>query len=220
MEICLFCGLHQAGFTGLIFSFSDGRVPVVWLLGHSYIYWAAQRAEYRPGGRNLGFHNVDVSWRGIRGLRWSQVLSAAVSISQSVRGPVILVIHAGGNDVGVLRMDEMLTLMRADFERIPGFFQHLVIVWSEIIPRVTWQGARDSAALERVRRTVNSRVSRFVRARAGVVIRHRQLEGDNRRLMIADGVHLNNIGLDIFLSGLQDGIEQALFLLGGGRTSV
>lgn len=34
------------------------------------------------------------------------------------------------------------------------------------------------------------------------------------------GLYLDGIGLDNFLSGLQDGVEQALFLLGGGRSSV
>lgn len=39
--------------------------------------------------------------------------------------------------------------------------------------------------------------------------------------MSDDGVHPNDIELDIFLSGLQDGIEQAVFLLvGGGRSSL
>lgn len=33
--------------------------------------------------------------------------------------------------------------------------------------------------------------------------------------MMDDRVHLNNIGLDIFLLGLQNGVEQALFLLRG-----
>lgn len=58
-------------------------------------------------------------------------------------------------------------------------------------------------------------MSRFIRSRAGVVVRHHQLEGDNQRLMRTDCVHLNEDGLNIFLSGLQDGVEQALFLLGG-----
>lgn len=153
-------------------------------------------------------------------MRWHQVLSAAVEIGRAARSPVILVIHAGGNDMCFLRMDEMITLIRADIERIPGFFQHLVLVWSEIIPRVSWQGARNAGAIERARRTINTRISRFVRSRAGVVVRHHQLEGDNRRLMLPDGAHLDDIGLDIFLSGLQDGIEQALFLMGGGRSPV
>lgn len=72
-------------------------------------------------------------------------------------------------------------------------------------------------ALEGARRNVNARMSRFVRYRGGVSLRHRELEGDNRPLLEDDGVHPNSIGLDVLMSGLQDGIERALFLLGGGR---
>lgn len=122
-------------------------------------------------------------------------------------------------DICSVRLDVLLTIMKADVERIPGFFSQVVVVWSEVIPRVLWQGARDAAAVERSRWTPNISMSRIVRAMGGVVVRHHQLEGDNRSLM-TDGVHLNDIGHDIFLSGLQDGIERALFLLGGGRSSV
>lgn len=97
-----------------------GVTPVIWILGHSYIHRAAQRADGRPGGRSLGFQ-FEVFWRGIGGLCWHQVLSAAVEIGRSARGPVILVIHAGGNDMCFMRMDEMIPLIRADIKRIPGF---------------------------------------------------------------------------------------------------
>lgn len=204
----------------MIFIPLGGVRPVVWILGHSYIRRAAQRAEVRPGGSNLGFRQAEVVWRGVGGLRWHQVLAEAVAIGRVARGPSVLVIHAGGNDICFLRMDELITIITADLDRIPSFYENVVLVWSEIVPRVIWQGARNAGAVERARRTINARVSRSVRSRSGVVVRHRQLEGDNRQLMDGDGIHLNEIGLDIFLSGLQDGIEQALFLLGGGRRSV
>ncbi|KAM3918948.1 uncharacterized protein RB166_013686 [Leptodactylus fuscus] len=192
------------------------RRPSVCFLGHSYIFWAAQRAENRPGGKSLGFREIEVEWRGIRGLKWCQVLPEAISVGQHSSPPVILVVHAEDNNLCVLCVAELITLMRADLERITSYFAEVVLVWSEIVPRVTWQGARDAGAVEKARRTVNSHLSRFVRSKRGVVVRHRQLEEDNRCLMRPDGVHLNEIGLDIFLSSLQDGVEQALFLLGGG----
>ncbi|KAM3936778.1 uncharacterized protein RB166_000586, partial [Leptodactylus fuscus] len=196
--------------------FAGDRRPFVCFLGHSYIFWAAQRAQNRLGGKSLGFRDIEVDWRGIRGLKWCQVLPEVIAVGQFAPPPVILVIHAGGNDLCFLGVAELITLMKADMERMTGYFAEVIIVWSEIVPRVTWQGARDAAAVEKARRSVNARLARFVRAKGGVVVRHRQLEGDNRRLMRPDGVHLNEIGLDIFLSGLQDGVEQALFLLGGG----
>lgn len=204
----------------MCFSFLGSCVPDIWLLGHSYVFRAAQRAEYRPGGHNLGFYHARVSWRGVGGLRWHRVLHEVVDISRSVRGPVILLIHAGGNDVCSVRLEELITIMKADLERIPGFFPQCLLVWSEIVSRPRWQGARDAAAVERSRRTINIRLSRVVRSLGGVVVRHHQLEGDNRHLMLPDGIHLNEIGHDILLYGFQDGIEQALFSLGGGRAAV
>ncbi|KAM4031880.1 uncharacterized protein ACNLHF_019256 [Anomaloglossus baeobatrachus] len=208
---------------GTSFSATDpvgGARPTVWLLGHSYIFWAGQRAAYRPGGRYLGFRGLEVHWRGIRGLMWPQVLPEVVGIAQVAASPVILLIHAGGNDLCSYWLAELLTTMRSDVDKFHGFFPELVFIWSEIIPRVAWQGARDAAVVERSRRTLNARMSRFVHFKGGVVVRHRQLEGDNSSLMLPDGVHLSDIGLDIFLSGLQDGIEQSLLVMGGGRSAV
>lgn len=195
--------------------------PAVWLIGHSYIRRAAERAQIRPGGLQLGFRQADVHWRGIGGLRWLRVLHEVVDVSRMVQGPAVVVIHAAGNDLCNVRLSELISVMKADFDRFPSFFQDAVLVWSEIVPREVWRGARNPASIERARRLLNMRVSRHVRLGGGVVIRHRQLEGDNRQLMADDGIHPNEIGLDILLSGFQDAIERAFFrLLGGGRSSV
>lgn len=108
-------------------------------------------------------------------------------------------------------MGELLTLMKADEGRLASFVPEMMLIWSEIILRVVWQGAKDIGAVERARRTVNARMARFVQNRAGEVVCHRQLEGDNFCLMRPDRVHLTDIGLDTFLSGIQDEVEQALF---------
>ncbi|XP_044160334.1 nuclear factor 7, brain-like isoform X1 [Bufo gargarizans] len=190
------------------------RRPAVWLIGDSYINCAAQRASDRPCGLNLGFTNADLAWRGIQGLKWSQVLSEVVSVSTLNQTPTVLVIHAGGNDLCSVPVAELISLIRFDFDRFTSFFADLIVVWSEVIPRAWWNGARNQPPIERARRLLNMRVSRHVRSKGGVVIRHRQLEGDNSELMLQDGVLLNDNGLDIFLSGLQNAVERALILLG------
>lgn len=137
-----------------------------------------------------------------------------------VHGPVVLVIHADGNDQCNVRLSELISVIRADLDCFSSFFQDIVLVWSEIVPREIWKGSINPASIEMARRLLNMRVSRHVRVLGRVVIHHRQLEGDNRELMMDDGMHLNGIGLDILLSGLQDAIERALFnLLSGGRSS-
>ncbi|KAM3917711.1 uncharacterized protein RB166_016656 [Leptodactylus fuscus] len=194
--------------------------PVVCILGHSYICTAAKKAELRPGGRSLGFQQIQVVWKGVEGLRWSQVLPEVVRLSRCITSPVILVLHVGGNDLGYVRKSDLVPLIRSDLESIPSFFKKVVVVWSEMVSRVNWRGARDYKAMEKVRKTVNAQLARFVRSKGGVVVRHRELEGDNSQLMKSDGVNLNDAGMEIFLSGLQEGIVEALSLLGRDRSPV
>ncbi|CAJ0943787.1 unnamed protein product [Ranitomeya imitator] len=99
----------------------DGVRPSVWIVGHSYVYWAARRAELGPGGRSLGFNDVDVIWRGMRGMMWSQVLPEVVHIARVASSPTIVVIHAGGNDLASSPLAELLTLIRSDMDKFPSF---------------------------------------------------------------------------------------------------
>ncbi|XP_071987819.1 uncharacterized protein [Engystomops pustulosus] len=192
---------------------SHGRRPVVWMIGDSFIQCAEQAARTRPGGSSLGFQNADIFWNGVRGLKWLQVMPAVVAASRATSAPTVVVIHAGGNDICKTKLGDLLTLICTDLDRFCSFFCEVVLVWSEVVPRTVWPGARKMSAVEKSRRLLNTRVSRYIRSLGGMSIRNRQLEGDNRALLLSDGVHLNEAGLDIFLSGLQEGVEQALQLL-------
>lgn len=44
------------------------------------------------------------------------------------------------------------------------------------------------------------------------MVRHRELDVMDDALLRLDGVHLNSIGLDIWMLDLKEGIEQALFV--------
>ncbi|XP_075718009.1 uncharacterized protein LOC142759574 [Rhinoderma darwinii] len=197
----------------------SGHRPEVWIVGHSFIFWAARRAEYRPLGLSLGVSSAEVHWKGIRGLRWVQLLPLIVEVSRECRGPIVLVIHVGGNDLGNVKLSELLSLIKADLGHFKQLFSDCVIVWSEVIARTHWRGARSAVAIERSRRLLNVRISRFVRSIGGVAICHLMLEGDNGDVLLSDGVHLNDIGIDIMLSGLQDEVEAGLALCGGGGRS-
>ncbi|CAJ0929055.1 unnamed protein product, partial [Ranitomeya imitator] len=45
--------------------------------------------------------------------------------------------------------------MRADLDNFPGFFPVIRLVWSELIPRLVWRGARELNAMERSRHGVH-----------------------------------------------------------------
>lgn len=100
-----------------------------------------------------------------------------VDISRSAHGPVVLLIHVGGNDICTVHLDVLLTIMKADVERIPFFF-------------VFDKGRGTREQLSGPTGQLVSGCPRLFVPWGGVVFRNHQLEGDNRRLM-TDGVHLN-----------------------------
>lgn len=66
----ILCLLFVSGVLGLLGCYvspyfvlflSDAEACLVWILGHSYVYWAARRAEVRPEGRQLGWDRGELS---------------------------------------------------------------------------------------------------------------------------------------------------------------
>lgn len=86
----------------------------------------------------------------------------------------------------------------------------MVIVWSDMVGRTSWRWAWSAKKVDRARVKVNKEVSRFVIRNGSVAIRHRELEVDTRRYVRSDGVHLNEVGTDLWALGLQEGIQRAL----------
>ncbi|XP_040285880.1 uncharacterized protein LOC120999069 [Bufo bufo] len=66
---------------------------LVWILGHSYVFWGAIRADVRPSGRQLGVSPelATVRWLGVRGMLWGGVLREVHHFVRLDRPPNVLV---------------------------------------------------------------------------------------------------------------------------------
>ncbi|XP_069842788.1 collagen alpha-1(I) chain-like [Dendropsophus ebraccatus] len=187
---------------------------LVWIMGHSYVCRGAQRAAMRPDGRQLGFsrRTAVVRWLGRSGMGWNRVLSEFTSFARLDRPPDILVLHVGGNDLGVRPFRELIRDIRYDMLRLWRTFPGVLVVWSDVVPRRTWKVARSVERLNKARVKVNRAVSSFVSRNGGVSVRHRDLEDCAENYWLGDGVHLNAVGIDLWMLALQEGIERALCL--------
>ncbi|OCT94696.1 hypothetical protein XELAEV_18012383mg [Xenopus laevis] len=157
----------------------------------------------KPGSQ-LGFLEdwVKLHWFGVPGLRWPGVWS---TLLQKDRRPEVLVIHAGGNDMRLRSQRELVLEMKLDLDKIRRLFPDLVLVWSEMVPRMVWRYARNGEKMDRSRGKV---LASFVRKCEGIVVRHTILEGRMPAYYREDRVHLSNVALE-------EGIEQALGHLSG-----
>ncbi|XP_067323907.1 uncharacterized protein [Anolis sagrei] len=181
----------------------------VLICGHSYVYWAERHARRGPFGQHLGLASLaTIEWRGMRGLRWDGLVP--MLLYGDCPAPDILLIHLGGNDLGLLKGKALYLHARTDLLKIWERWPHTHIIWSAVIPRLKWPGGGDVRKLEKARKRVN-RAIRVILTRAnGSYIAHDQITHDNNSLYRADGVHLSDSGIDIFLANIQAAIRDKL----------
>lgn len=118
------------------------------------------------------------------------------------RAPDVLVIHAGGNYLSVRTTREILRDIKLDCLHLWTSYPGIVLVRSDIVARRVWRQARSLNGLNKTQAKLNKTVGRFVTRTGGIVVRHRELEAVDDSLLRPDGVHLNAIGLDIWILSL------------------
>lgn len=192
--------------------FSGAATCLVWIFGHSYVYWGARRADVRKDGRLLGLAGEEgtVRWIGFPGMLWSRVVPEMHKFAGLDRPPDVVVLHVGGNDLGVRCARELIRDIKFDLLRLQSSFPDTIFVWSDMVARTAWRLARSVAGLNRARVKVNKAVAKFFVRNGGLAVRHRELEEETWRFLRSDGVHLNAIGIDLWQLGLQDGVQRAV----------
>lgn len=177
------------------------------------------RADQRRNGRQLGFDKdlLQVRWIGVRGMLWSRVLAEIRFHALCDRGPDIVLLHVGGNDMALRPSREIIRDIKSDILCLLTMYPDLIIVWSDIVARNKWRHARSVQRVNKARVKVNKEVGRFVKKNGGVAVRHRDLEGASGEFLDGDGVHLTPIGIDMWFLGLQEGLETAFQVWRDGR---
>ena len=186
------------------------------IIGHSFVYWSARYASSSAWGNELGLGaRLHITWRGVRGLKWIQ-LGRLTAFGHSP--PDILVIHLGGNDLPGLPGKGLILDILRDLTWLRQRYPTMRIVWSTIIPRLAWRGARNLDAVNTARRGVNREVCRGVCSGGlGSVVGHHRISAGDKGLFRENGVHLSKAGLDIFLEDIKGGLLFELGELGGGH---
>ncbi|XP_069584087.1 uncharacterized protein [Ranitomeya imitator] len=188
----------------------------VWIIGHSFIFWAQKRASQCSYSENLSFCSsfVQVFWHSIKGMQWRDLVVELESLSFSRPPPDLIIIHLSGNDIGKIKTTDLLSIMRNDLYRLKLKFSSSCFVFSEIIPRLLWANSNLSF-FDKIRKRVNRKMSILMSLLHGFSFRHIDLEGFTPGLYRSDLIHLSDIGLDIFNLDLQSMIEQWLWCFGG-----
>ena len=112
----------------------------MWILGHSFVFWARKRAASRTYSENLGLDPsaFSIHWFGRRGMLWGDLIFELSRLYTLFSPPDILIVHLGGNDVGKLRTLDLINMMKDDFNFLSQASPASCLIFSEIIPRLCW----------------------------------------------------------------------------------
>ena len=176
----------------------DNRISIV---GSSIVYWAGKRA-LSVGMGNL--ENNQIDWRGIRGMKWESLMGELTGGNISSTSSVICV-HLGSNDISYNSAPALIEKMKQTLQFCFTNYPNSKIVYSELLSRRVWRKLSHEEG-ERRRIKVNKEISDFVRSNGGLVICHNQIRWEEKKLFRDDGVHLSDMGNDIFLKDLEENL--------------
>ncbi|XP_053560850.1 uncharacterized protein LOC128651909 isoform X2 [Bombina bombina] len=194
-------------------------VKIVWVMGHSFIYWANAEASKKMGGLQLGcpVDQWEVKWFGIRGMCWELFFPLFLDFGRMFPRPQVLIVHLGGNDLGMIPQKELVRRIKRDLGNIKELHPEIKIIWSQITPRLVWRSARDYDRLEKSRKKINKIISSFVKRLGGGVVFHPDFEVDGaEEFYLKDGVHFNQFGLQLFIFDIKEALGKILGLAGLG----
>lgn len=167
-------------------------------------------ARSRPDGIHLGLKQrlqADILWQGKGGMKWHEVKRKVKHLLTLAEAPDILVIHCGGNDLGLSSPKKLRERIISDLHMIKQVLPQTKIVWSQILPRPEWL-LRKRPDVERSRKRVNSAVAKeVVHKLNGGYFKYPEITIQKPELFLDDNVHLSTMGNNIFLNLLSGGLE-------------
>ncbi len=168
----------------------------------------ARQSTYDGPQLDLKRYGASVWWQGKGGLGIRQLVGFIKLLLSVEESPDIIVVHCGGNDIGSIPALQLRILIIDTLDLIKQLIPGVLLVWSQILPRLEWRGEVCHKALNKVRERVNNKVATDVIAKGGRYIRYPEL--DQNISLFVDKVHLSDMGNNFFLHSLQAGLQQFL----------
>ena len=193
------------------FIFHFHSIDKIWIIGDSIVRWAAWHILHKEPSNpdlNLGLELADVVWKGWSGMRLHHTLeNLRMWCINSKDLPSIILLHVGTNDLIRTPVQEIQWLVQQLVKEIYELIPHVSIIWSEILPRLAYRGARDQVKVNIARKTLNRRVRAIMGRCGGHIIRHAEFNASRTELFRKDGIHLSPDGNDLLVNNFTEGLR-------------
>lgn len=184
-------------------------------MGSSIIKNAFIKARQRPGGVSLGLQRLGVNiwWQGRSGLILSKIRQQMNVMMRLEDPPDFIIIHIGGNDIGNIPVGYLQLQLKQFLNWVSEKLPHASLVFSQILPRSKWRYSKNNEKMEKCRLRLNSTVAAFLINKGGYYIHYPDIKPTTT--FLEDGVHLTDLGSEVFLNIIQGAIEAFTTGVGG-----
>ena len=166
------------------------------------------RARGTHRGINLGLSRIGVKiwWQGYGGMALKDVERTIKVMLEYEDPPTYLVLHVGGNDLGKIKVGFLRNELKNTIRKLSELLPSTKFIWSQILPRLKWRFSKKNDCMDKARLRINNSISSFVIRKGGHCIRYPDIVPDHR-FFNEDGVHLTDLGNEVFLNTLQGAFE-------------
>ena len=162
-----------------------------------------QHKDQRENNLGLDKNGLNVVLSGLPGMNISALVPLVQAMVNRFGLPHALVIHYGGNDIGMGSIREVLKhLIYATFI-VSKMLPNSLLIYSQILPRTKWRYNSNLKAMERARKRINRGIRTYYYKSNAKVITHADLQDGHKALYADDGVHFAFLGNDIFINAIQ-----------------
>ncbi|MEW8547622.1 MAG: SGNH/GDSL hydrolase family protein [Candidatus Thiodiazotropha sp.] len=186
----------------------------IWIVGDSIVRWAEARATER-GTPTLTAAGISLNWNGRSSMSTLDLHGVLQFGLLQGLSPSMIVMHLGGNDIDNSNTCKIIKHLKANVRYLFCNFPQALIVWTYILPRFQWRNTDNSEEsllkMDKKRKRINRQIKEWVLSWPnGRVILHKDITCDTPGFFLPDGVHLSDIGNDMYLLTLQDAITSFL----------
>ena len=108
--------------------------------------------------------------------------------------PAAIIVHLGSNDLGSMSLKVLTGWAKTEIDWLVSTFPATEIIWSDILARQFYRGAVSQKKMDGCRKTYNSSLRAYIKAKGGRVIRHHGIQWNTHGIFRNDGVCMNDVG--------------------------
>jgi len=150
-------------------SFSiTGTKTQVWIIGSSFVHWPSAYAKGRPENLHLGLENTAITWIGRRGMPWQDFDRTIQERLKTKTPPNFVIVQLGSNDIMKVKSLELINNIQCSMLMLKALCPNTRIIWSDMLPRIYWHGAKKPARVDLARKRVNRAIKSFLLKYGGI----------------------------------------------------